>query len=199
MKLIQKGHFRVGFFNNVLSSVPKSPVYRRARPSRRAFVENRPSNARIFVILPVYLWFWAHSERYWAVWQTGEQRSESVLNHKKTTKSQKIEFHPSFRPSIARIFAKIAPVFRSSFYKNEPVWRIGNTANGSQHTVVSALMYVSMTVWSSLSISLSLSFPDNNIWSLFIQRQVESCKLDEKTIIGSDIALGSNLIINHCS
>ena len=33
------------------SSVTKSPVYRRARPSRRAFVENRPSNARIFVIL----------------------------------------------------------------------------------------------------------------------------------------------------
>ena len=35
-----------------------------SRPSRRAFVENRPSNARIFVILPVYLWFWARSERY---------------------------------------------------------------------------------------------------------------------------------------
>ena len=30
------------------------PVFPR-RPSRRAFVENRPSNARIFVILPVYL------------------------------------------------------------------------------------------------------------------------------------------------
>ena len=38
-----------------MSSVPKWPVYGRARPSRRAFVENRPSNARIFVILPVYI------------------------------------------------------------------------------------------------------------------------------------------------
>ena len=37
------------------TSVPKSPVFRRACPSRRAFVENRPSNARIFVILPVFL------------------------------------------------------------------------------------------------------------------------------------------------
>ena len=33
-----------------------------SRPSRRAFVENSPSKARIFVILPVYMWFWAHSE-----------------------------------------------------------------------------------------------------------------------------------------
>ena len=162
-------------------------------PSRRAFVENRPSNARIFfyfarlfVILGTFrATLSCLATRWTTLW--------------KRTKSQKNEFRPSFRPSNARIFAKIAPVFRSSFYKNEPVWRIGNTANGSQHTVVSALMYVSMTVWSSLSISFSLSFPDNNIWSLFIQRQVESCKLDEKTIIGSDIALGSNLIINHCS
>ena len=48
-------------------SVPKSlgkwPVYGRARPSRRAFGENSPSKARIFVILPVYLRFWACSER----------------------------------------------------------------------------------------------------------------------------------------
>ena len=36
-------------------SVPKWPVYGRARPSRRAFVENSPSKARIFVILPVYM------------------------------------------------------------------------------------------------------------------------------------------------
>ena len=43
-------------------SVPKWPVYGRARPSRRAFVENSPSKARIFVILPVYMWFWARSE-----------------------------------------------------------------------------------------------------------------------------------------
>ena len=45
-----------------ISSVPKWPVYGRARPSRRAFGENSPSKARIFVILPVYMWFWARSE-----------------------------------------------------------------------------------------------------------------------------------------
>ena len=45
-----------------VGSVPKWPVYGRARPSRRAFGENSPSKARIFVILPVYMWFWAHSE-----------------------------------------------------------------------------------------------------------------------------------------
>ena len=37
-------------------SVPKWPVY------GRAFVEKSPSKARIFVILPVYMWFWARSE-----------------------------------------------------------------------------------------------------------------------------------------
>ena len=41
--------------NNGETSVPKSPVYRRVCPSRRAFGQNRPSNARIFVILPVFL------------------------------------------------------------------------------------------------------------------------------------------------
>ena len=34
-----------------------------------------------------------------------------------------------FRPSNARIFVKKALVFRPSFYKNEPDWRIGNTAD----------------------------------------------------------------------
>ena len=34
-----------------------------SRPSRRAFWQNRPSNVRIFVILPVFLWFSARSER----------------------------------------------------------------------------------------------------------------------------------------
>ena len=38
-----------------VTSVPKWPVYGRARPSRRAFGENSPSKARIFVILPVYM------------------------------------------------------------------------------------------------------------------------------------------------
>ena len=44
-------------------SVTKSPVQRRVRPSRRAFGQNRPSNARISIILPVFLWFSARSER----------------------------------------------------------------------------------------------------------------------------------------
>ena len=109
--------------NKWLTSVPKSPVFRRACPSRRAFVENRPSNARLFVILPVFLWFSAHSERYWAIWQTGQQRSEPALNHKRTTKSQKLEFRPSLRPSNARIFAK-----------KTPVWRIGYTEKESEKT-----------------------------------------------------------------
>ena len=78
---------------------------------RRAFEENRPSNARIFVILPVYLWFLACSEHYRAAWQTGQQRSERALNHKKTTTSQKLEFHPSLRPSNALIFVQKTPVF----------------------------------------------------------------------------------------
>ena len=37
------------------------------------------------MILPGFLWFSAHSERYWAVCQTAKQRSECALNHKKAT------------------------------------------------------------------------------------------------------------------
>ena len=40
---------------SILSSVPKSPVLSQIFPSRRAFGQNCPSNARIFVILPVFL------------------------------------------------------------------------------------------------------------------------------------------------
>ena len=54
-----KGNEGCNFFKskskNVVFSVPKWPVYGRARPSRRAFGENSPSKARIFVILPVYM------------------------------------------------------------------------------------------------------------------------------------------------
>ena len=35
---------------------------------------------------------------------------------------------PSFRPPNARIFVKKVPVFRPSFSKYGPVWRIGHTA-----------------------------------------------------------------------
>ena len=68
--------------------------------------------------LPVFLWlcpsicdFWAHSECYWAVSQTGQLWSEHALNHKKTTKSQKLEFCPSLPPSNAHIFVQKMPVF----------------------------------------------------------------------------------------
>ena len=91
---------------------------------------------KIARLTPVFLWFcpsicdFGHiHERYWAVWQTGQQRFQRALNHKKTTKSLKPEFCPSLRPSNARIFVQKAPVFCPSFYKNEPVWRIGNTGH----------------------------------------------------------------------
>ena len=60
--------------------------------------------------------------------KTGQQRSECALNHKKTTKSPKLELCQSFRSSNARIFVNKTPVCRPSFYKNEPVLRIGYTA-----------------------------------------------------------------------
>ena len=98
----------------------------RARPDGRL--------GKIARLTPLFLWFcpsicdFGHiHERYWAVWQTGQQRFQRALNHKKTTKSLKPEFCPSLRPSNARIFVQKVPVFRPYFYKNEPVWRIGNT------------------------------------------------------------------------
>ena len=73
---------------------------------------------KIARLTPVFLWFcpsicdFGHvHERYWAVWQTGQQRFQRALNHKKTTKSLKPEFCPSLRPSNARIFVQKAPVF----------------------------------------------------------------------------------------
>ena len=51
---LQKGQ-TTGNLLTILGSVPKWTVYGRARPSRRAFVENSPSKARIFVVLPVYM------------------------------------------------------------------------------------------------------------------------------------------------
>ena len=63
-------------------------VYRRARLSRRAFVENRLSNARIFVILPVYLRFWtfrALLSRLANGWTTLWKRTKSQKGDKITT------------------------------------------------------------------------------------------------------------------
>ena len=44
---------------SLCGSVTKSPVFIRACPYIRAFWQNRPYFARIFVILPVFLWFCA--------------------------------------------------------------------------------------------------------------------------------------------
>ena len=83
---------------------------------------------KIACLTPVFLRFcpsicdFGHvHECYWAVWQTGQQRFQRALNHKKTTKSLKPEFCPSLRPSNTRIFVQKAPVFCPYFYKNEPV------------------------------------------------------------------------------
>ena len=54
-----------------------------------SFVENCPYFCNIARV------FW-HSERYWAIWHTGQQCSERALNLKKTTNSQKPEFRMSF-------------------------------------------------------------------------------------------------------
>ena len=54
------------------------------------------------------MWAVIEPGRYRAAWQTGQQRSERALNHRKTTKLQKLEF-------------RLTPVFlskkRPSFYK----------------------------------------------------------------------------------
>ena len=72
----------------------------------------------LFVILPVFLWFSAHSERYWAVWQTGQQ----LWTCTKPQKDNKITIACLFARLTPVFFPKKAPVFRPSFYKNEPVW-----------------------------------------------------------------------------
>ena len=90
-----------------------------SRPSSRAFQENCPSNASIFVSLPVFLWFSAHSERYWAIWlQVNKALKVYKITKRRQNHKKKLELRPTFRPSNARIFAKIAPVFCLSFYKN---------------------------------------------------------------------------------
>ena len=52
----------------------------------------------------------------------------SLKCRKSYLRAIKTSICPSFRPSKARIFVKKAPVFRSSFSKYGPVWRIGHTA-----------------------------------------------------------------------
>ena len=98
-----------------------------SRPSSQAFQENCPSNASIFVSLPVFLWFSAHSERYWAIWL---QVNKALKVYKITKRRQN---HKNL--SFARLCARLTPVVLSKkrpslacLYKNEPVWRIGYTA-----------------------------------------------------------------------
>ena len=76
-----------------------------SRPSKRAILENRPSNARIFVILPVYFDF-GHVQS--VIELSGQQDSERAPNHKEMT-------------SNARNFVQKKAVFRPPFYKNERV------------------------------------------------------------------------------
>ena len=81
----------------------KSPVL------RRVFVENCPSNARIFVILPVYFDF-GHVQS--VIELSGQQDSERALNHKEMT-------------SNARNFVQKKAVFRPPFYKKELISNTG--------------------------------------------------------------------------
>ena len=60
-------------------------------------------------VFVIFLWFCAHLERYLAVWQTGQQRSERAQNHKKAKKSQKNHFCLSFSPYFG---ACLSPVWK---------------------------------------------------------------------------------------
>ena len=66
---------------------------------------------------------------------------------------QKLEFCPSFCPSNARIFAKKVPVFRPSFLKYGPVWRIGYTAQNVCRLFLtySLLAFAKIGYWAGLS------------------------------------------------
>ena len=55
-------HLIASKFSKHKQMVPHAFAVCPSGPSRRAFVEKSPSKARIFVILPVYMWFWARSE-----------------------------------------------------------------------------------------------------------------------------------------
>ena len=73
---------------------------------------------KIARLTPVFLWFcpsicdFGHiHKRYWAVWQTGQQHFQRALNHKKTTKSLKLEFCPPLRPYFCPKSARLSPVF----------------------------------------------------------------------------------------
>ena len=117
--------------------------------------------ARLFVILGTF------TSVILAVWQTVQQRFQCALNHKKTTKSLKLEFCPSLRPSNARIFVQKVPVFRPSFYKNEPVWRIGNTV---LQQIVYLIRHINMHSfkWTKLLLTLP-SFPSHSCYRMIIR------------------------------
>ena len=91
------------------------------RPDILAFGENRLDNVRILVILPGFLWFSAHSERYWAVCQAAKSRSECAVNYKKTTKSQVLSFARTYARILPGFFVKIRLDFARIFTKMSPV------------------------------------------------------------------------------
>ena len=88
-----------------------------SRPSRRAFVENLPSNACIFVILDTFrvlLCCLGQLINVQALWSVPPQNEPFISENCWWFKSQnddKITKNLSFARLFARIFAKIAPVF----------------------------------------------------------------------------------------
>ena len=76
------------------------------------------------------------TERHWAVWKTGQSRSEHALNYNN---------YKNF--NFACIFAKKAPVFRPYFYKNEPVWRIEHTAKPNWRNVMAFKKCILLSRW----------------------------------------------------
>ena len=89
---------------------------------------------KIARLTPVFLWFcpsicdFGHVQS--VIELSGKQVNNALSVHqitKRRRNHKKPEFRPSLRQSNARIFVQKTPVFRPSFYKNEPVWRIGYT------------------------------------------------------------------------
>ena len=85
-------------------------------------------------VFVIFLWFCAHLERYLAVWQTGQQRSERAQNHKKAKKSQKNHFCLSFTPLkiVEKLVKKIDEknLWKKSIKKSvkklvKKLWKIG--------------------------------------------------------------------------
>ena len=75
------------------------------------------------------------TERHWAVWKTGQSRSEHALNNKKTTITKTLILHVFLLKK------------RPYFYKNEPVWRIGHTAKPNWRNVMAFKKCILLSRW----------------------------------------------------